>query len=174
MEKSFKAETRQGRPTAPLHERLSKVLNQSLPEALEGWPNLQTPCWDGPRLIHHEGRMRPLRRVILETMLELHPTHRLRPTCANPRTCRNPHHVEIVLINRRDGTPVEPLPPEAFGQFVAKQDAQTHADEIEDCADWIISFDDGRATPPDQLYDRCGGLYDLPTIQAALIRARDL
>lgn len=161
-----------GRPPTPLEARLATRVSRTIPEDLLGWPLPGQPCWTGPSLTHHEGKMHPTRRLLFEVMFgKLHPTHKIQSQCATAG-CLNPHHATLILINRKDGTPVEPLPTEAFAQFA--QHVATEDEDLNDCADWIVSFDEGRTSSPEYLYERCQGVYPEDLIARALVLAQDL
>lgn len=60
--------------------------------------------------------------------------------CAT-QLCAQPHHYEVQLINRRDGTPVQPLPTRTL-EVAADEDLT-----CDDVIDLILMIDGGRDMP---------------------------
>lgn len=170
---------RVGRPKADLKQRLSQLLGRlsygvmiPLGEEMDlsGWPNVSLPCWEGPSKIWFNGRPTTTVRAVFALIFDvedMHPTWRAVRGCLNPK-CQNPHHHSVELINRKDGTPVEPLPVAAA--FEASKRIEMEVDETEDAMDMILMVDGGREMPAEDLVARFGGAYDHDTVTRALER----
>lgn len=183
-----------GRPTTDLQTRLSEKLGH-WPD-LTGWPNKATPCWPGPRLIWHDGKMMPTPRACLSLLFDLHSSHRLshqgtrgpyllcvtdtRTEDRGPRTllhaddlptgwvpCVNPHHYRPEIVS--SDPDAIPLP------WLAQQAAMppSREQDVAECADTIAAMELRHETA-EEVFERLGKVYPLDVVQEALIQAKEL